>query len=501
MNSGAMGINRSHVLRAIPKALRSGYLPELDGFYRGKSADVHSLPDNKLMIVRTDRVSAFDVVLPELIPFKGQALTELTAAQFLATSSAMENTLVSRPDPNVLVMQKAEPLDVEFIFRRHITGSLWRDYSEKGNRGESYGIRLPDGLKEGHIFENPIYTPTTKAKVGHDEAITFDRAAELCGQTKEEHNDLVERLTRVFERGEQMAERAGMILVDTKYEVGRHDGTLKLIDEIHDMDSSRFWDKSDYHDWQAGQKKGITERSKEIVRKFLREEKGYKGQAGVPVPHLSEDVVVETALTYMEVCEDMTSESFKIDLRGRSVAERIVENLREAGYITGVFVPIIMGSTSDAEHGKKIQESLKNYGILSEMRVASAHKNKVLLGKVNAQYSESMELVVLVTVAGMSDALSGAEAGESLYPVIACPPKPSSYDAMFDYWSSIRAPSAVPHMFIANPSNVGPAVAKIASLSDYKMREKVRAEIESMQDKMAADDAKMRESSGPRDRQ
>jgi phosphoribosylaminoimidazole-succinocarboxamide synthase len=291
--------------------------------YKGKVRDVYNIKDQYLVMVVTDRISAFDVVLPKGIPYKGQVLNQIASKFLDATSDIVPNWKIATPDPMVTIGRKAEPLPVEMVIRGYLTGHAWREYNS-GKRSLC-GIKLPEGLKENQKFSKPIITPTTKAHIGHDEDIS--REDIIAGKLVPEdiYNQVEEYTYRLFERGTKMAERMGLILVDTKYEFGIQDGKVYLIDEIHTPDSSRYF----YGDTYINNfEKGIEQRqlSKEFVRQWLIEN-NFQGKEGQKVPFMSDAFVRETSDRYIELFEQITGERFHRADEG-DIMSRIENNIR-----------------------------------------------------------------------------------------------------------------------------------------------------------------------------
>lgn len=280
--------------------------PGQTGFYRGKVRDVYSFPD-RLVMVASDRISAFDVVLPRSIPFKGQVLNQ-TAEHFLrATADLVPNWLLAVPDPNVSVGLRCEPYPVEMVVRGYLVGHAWRQYRD-GHR-VLCGVPLPDGLRENDRLPSPIITPTTKAHEGHDKDIS---RAEIVAQNivgEAEYSQLEAYALALFARGTQMAAGRGLILVDTKYEFGKADGTIYLIDEVHTPDSSRYFYADTYQtQLQAGEPQ--KQLSKEFVREWLIAN-GFQGKTGQPIPAMSDEWVDQISARYIELFETVTGQSFQ----------------------------------------------------------------------------------------------------------------------------------------------------------------------------------------------
>jgi len=283
------------------------HFPGQKGIYRGKVRDVYNIDDKYLLMVVSDRISAFDVVLPEGIPYKGQVLNQI-AAMFLGMVSDIVPTWnIATPDPNVTVGVRCETYPVEMIVRGYLTGSSWRLYKSGGR--EICGIPLPEGMREHQRFERPLITPTTKAEHGlHDQDISRDEIISSGMVTEEEYSKLEDYSMRLFLRGSEIAARQGLILVDTKYEFGRRDGTVYLIDEIHTPDSSRYFYADGYEERFA---RGEQQRqlSKEFVREWLMAN-GFQGRNGEEVPEMTPEFVTEISERYIELYEKITGREF-----------------------------------------------------------------------------------------------------------------------------------------------------------------------------------------------
>ena len=298
--------------------------PGQKSIYKGKVRDVYNINDRYLLMIVSDRISAFDVVLPKGIPFKGQVLNQIAAKFLDATSDIVPNWKIATPDPTVTFGHKCEPYPVEMIVRAYLTGSSWRTY--KSGAREICGVKIPDGMKEHQKFGTPIITPTTKAEQGmHDEDISRTEIINR-GIVSEKEYILLEKYTmEVFLRGSEIAARHGLILVDTKYEFGRKDGSIYLIDEINTPDSSRYFYADGY---QERFDKGLPQKqlSKEFVREWLMAN-GFQGQTGQLVPEMSDQFVNEVSERYIELYEKITGEKFtKADIS--NVPDRIETNCR-----------------------------------------------------------------------------------------------------------------------------------------------------------------------------
>ena len=293
--------------------------------YHGKVRDVYNINDEKLVMVATDRISAFDVVLPKGITFKGQILNQIAAKFLDLTSDIVPNWKLSTPDPMVTIGVKCEPFPVEMIIRGYLTGSSWRTY--KSGAREICGVKIPDGMKEHQKFPQPIITPTTKAAEGHDEDISKEEIIKRGLISKEDYQQIEQITYKLFERGSQIADSRGLILVDTKYEFGKKDGKIILIDEIHTPDSSRYFYKEGY---QERFEKGEAQRqlSKEFVREWLMAN-GFQGKDGQKVPEMTEEIVNGITDRYIELYEHITGEKF-VKASSEDLAKRIEENVKKA---------------------------------------------------------------------------------------------------------------------------------------------------------------------------
>ena len=289
----------------IPIAETNFSFPDQTGFYRGKVRDVYSFPD-RVVMVATDRISAFDVVLPRPVPGKGQVLNQ-TAAYFLrATADLVPNWLLTVPDPNVSVGLRCEPYPVEMVVRGYLAGHAWRQY-KLGHR-VLCGVTLPDGLRENDQLPTPVITPTTKAHEGHDEDISREEIISQGIVSEAEYGQLENYALALFAKGTDMAAKRGLILVDTKYEFGARNGQIYLIDEVHTPDSSRYFYADTYAENQAA---GLPQRqlSKEFVREWLIMN-GFQGKEGQVMPEMTDEWVARIAARYVELFETVTGQTF-----------------------------------------------------------------------------------------------------------------------------------------------------------------------------------------------
>ena len=299
-------------------------LPGQLSFYKGKVRDVYNINDDYLVMVVTDRISAFDVVLPKGIPFKGQVLNQIAAKFLDATADIVPNWKIATPDPMVTVGHLCEPFKVEMVIRGYLTGHAWRQY--RAGKRVLCGVSMPEGMKESQKFPAPIITPTTKAAEGHDEDISREEIIKQ-GLVSAEEYEILEKYTRsLFQRGTEMAAAKGLILVDTKYEFGKKGDQIYLIDEIHTPDSSRYFYAEGYEDRLA---KGENQKqlSKEFVRQWLIEN-GFQGLEGQKVPEMTPELVNQISERYIELFENITGDKF---VKGNvaNAGSRIEKNIRQ----------------------------------------------------------------------------------------------------------------------------------------------------------------------------
>ena len=299
--------------------------PKQKSVYHGKVRDVYNINDEKLVMVATDRISAFDVILPKGIPYKGQVLNQIAAKFLDATSDICPNWKLATPDPMVTVGLKCEGFRVEMIIRGILTGSAWRDY--KNGCREICGVKLPDGMRENERFPEPIITPTTKADEGHDLNISKEEII-AQGIVSAEDYAVMEKYTRqLFTRGQEIAQKQGLILVDTKYEFGKRDGKVYLIDEIHTPDSSRYFYADGYEEKFA---KGEPQKqlSKEFVRQWLIEH-NFMNEPGQVMPEITDEYAESVSDRYIELYEHITGEKFQKAAYSEDLAARIEKNVSE----------------------------------------------------------------------------------------------------------------------------------------------------------------------------
>lgn len=299
--------------------------PGQTAVYHGKVRDVYFLEGGYVAMVATDRISAFDVILPKGIPFKGQVLNQIASYYLESTKDIVPNWLISTPDPMVSLGHHCEPFKVEMVIRGYLTGSAWRAYAA-GER-EICGIKLPDGMRENEAFPHPIITPTTKADEGHDENISREEIIAQGIVSEEDYTKLEEYTQALFARGQQMARERGLILVDTKYEFGKKDGQIYLIDEIHTPDSSRYFYAEGYQErFEHGQEQ--RQLSKEFVRQWLIAG-GFQGRAGEQVPEMTAEYCQSVSERYIELYEQVTGRRFE-RAADEDLVARIENNVKAA---------------------------------------------------------------------------------------------------------------------------------------------------------------------------
>lgn len=290
--------------------------------YVGKVRDVYNINNELLVMIVSDRISAFDVVLPKGIPYKGQVLNQIAAKFLDATADIVPNWKIATPDPMVTVGHFAEPFKVEMVIRGYLTGHAWREY--KSGKREICGVPMPDGMKEHQKFPKPIITPTTKATEGHDLDISKEEIISSGLVSKNDYEKLEDYTFRLFQRGTEMAAKMGLILVDTKYEFGQKGGKIYLIDEIHTPDSSRYFYADGYKERLAK-----NEQQKQLSKEFVREwlmEKGFQGKEGQSVPNMPDEFVNQVSERYIELYESIAGEKFqRAELA--NLSKRIEENV------------------------------------------------------------------------------------------------------------------------------------------------------------------------------
>lgn len=447
------------------------FLPELGESKKGKVRDIYFSGENVVMVTN-DRVSAFDYILPNLIPFKGQVLNMISEWAFSQTKDIVPNALIENIDASVVVQKKMKNLNVELIVRGYLWGSMAAAY-EKGDR-TFCGLAVPDGLNRFQKFDTPIFTPTTKAEVGHDENMTMDEMEHLVG--KELANKAKDIAMKLYQRGAELMRKQGLVLIDTKYEFGTDEnGVLHVIDEVNTPDSSRM---CGVEEWECKYPKVATEmatgkyttvtdllkalpelKMKEFSKQYIRDallELGFDPTKDKVAPKLRDDQVVECAYRYIKIYEQVTGLAFVFPSTKIEPSKRIIMSLQEAGVIKGCLVVIAAGSDSDLPHLERIQTELSKFGIPSHLRICSAHKQPGHLQRIIEEYNKSVEPLLIVGCAGGTDALSGTASYLSKHPVISCPP-----DGMNN--SCLLNPPGSSNGYIMKPANVAKFAAQMFS--------------------------------------
>ena len=298
--------------------------PNQESVYHGKVRDVYHLADEYLVMIVSDRISAFDVVLPEGIPYKGQVLNQIAEKFLDATADIVPSWKIATPDPNVMIGHRCVPFKVEMVVRGYLTGHAWREY--KAGKREICGVPLPEGMKEHQKFKEPIITPTTKADQGHDEDISREEIISSGLVSEEEYTQLEKYTLELFQRGTEIAAERGLILVDTKYEFGKKNGKIFLIDEIHTPDSSRYFYADGYQErFDSGEAQ--RQLSKEFVREWLMEN-GFQGKEGQEMPVMPEEFIQQVSDRYIELFEKITGDPF-LKAPTDEIQKRIEKNTME----------------------------------------------------------------------------------------------------------------------------------------------------------------------------
>ncbi len=293
--------------------------------YHGKVRDVYFIDNKYLVMVASDRISAFDVILPKGIPYKGQVLNQIASLFLDETSDIVPNWKIATPDPMVTVGKLCKPFPVEMIIRGYLTGSSWRTY--KSGQREICGVPIPDGMKEHQRFEKPIITPTTKADEGHDEDISREEIIRQGLISEDDYNKIEEITYKLFQRGSEIAAKHGLILVDTKYEFGKIGDQIYLMDEIHTPDSSRYFIADQYEEcFEKGLP--VKQLSKEFVREWLMAN-GFQGQEGQQVPEMTEEIVNSISERYIELYEKVTGKKFEKADESDDILKRIEKNIAD----------------------------------------------------------------------------------------------------------------------------------------------------------------------------
>jgi fusion protein PurCD len=452
--------------------------PQLELLHRGKVRDsFRADPQHRLLMV-TDRLSAFDEVLETAIPFKGAVLNGLSAFWFEQTRHIVPNHFERLVDPCVSLVKECQAIPIEVVVRGYLTGSMWRAY-ENGRR-VFCGVHVPDGLTKNQAFPAPLLTPTTKSE--HDEEAS---PAELVasGRVSEAHWKIVEKAAlALFAHGTELLASRGLILCDTKYEFGLLDGEVILIDEIHTPDSSRIWPA----DAWAADPLHVESLDKEFVRIWLMA----AARQGIRPRVLPPEIAAETTRRYLELYTRVTGEPLPIASSDEDPRDRIVRNLTRGGFVRDAWVAVIMGSSSDLEHARRIRDELLPYDVAVDMRVVSAHKNGECIERLAADYEDSLEHGVVIAVAGLSNGLGGALAANLNVPVLSCPPYRDLTDLQINLPSSLFLPSDVPAGTVLRPSNAAHLALRCLNLR--RLRDRFSEEKVSMKASLASQDFQVR---------
>ena len=457
---------RHFIQNNLDNILASAHMPEFEEHLSGKVREVY-FSEDKVLLVTTDRISAFDHVLSRCIPFKGAVLTGISAHTTKIAGKVVPTAMVDVPDPNVMVQRRMKNIGVECVVRGYLWGAMAASY-EAGDR-EFCGLELPHGLIRYQKLYEPLFTPTTKADEGHDEPITFEDMTEMIGP------ELATRVREIslslFDLFSKEAEKVGLILTDTKYEFGLDDsGELFLIDEVNTPDSSRFCERAEWErkitmitsEMDTGNYRYVTEllrekselKIEELSKQFVRDillEHDSGGTGGLR--ELTDDHVVEVALKYILLYERFIGKKFVFDT-AEHPGLRIVHNLRGRGYIYGGCVSLMAASEKDRQFCERLVK------VLNELDVpyigpfyTSAHKQTRQVLEYLEKLEKSIEPVVFITSAGRSNGLGPVVAGNTRFPVIACNPYSDNEAYMADVHSSLRMPSKLPLAVIIEPEN------------------------------------------------
>ncbi|WP_071885848.1 phosphoribosylaminoimidazolesuccinocarboxamide synthase [Hymenobacter sedentarius] len=461
--------------------------PQLPLLHRGKVRDSLRAPSGDRLIIVTDRLSAFDSVLETAIPHKGAVLNGLANFWFDKTQHIIPNHVIKLVDANAMLVKEAEPIKVEMVVRQYLTGSMWRGY-QAGQRTFS-GVTVPDGLTKNQPFPHSIVTPTTKEE--SDREITPENLVSEGWVTKELYDQMAVKSQMLFAVGSQLLAEKGIILVDTKYEFGLLNGKLILIDEMHTPDSSRFWSAKDY----AQNPETAEQMDKEYVRQWLIANK----QDGQYPRALTPEVAQEASRRYLDIYQRITgsalptaeTEATDAPHTGRHDSRaRLLANLVQAGLVKDAWVNIVMSSPADKEHCLKIRDQFEGYGIFTQLRVTSAHKNGEVIADMAEIWNNSIEPGVIIAVAGFSNSLGGALAANVNVPVISCPSWKDYAELAMNLNSSVIMPSGTPNLTVVRPDNA--AQAALRALNLPRLRERLNQDIKATKAKLKAADAELR---------
>ena len=461
--------------------------PQLPLLHRGKVRDSLRAPSGDRLIIVTDRLSAFDSVLETAIPHKGAVLNGLANFWFDQTQHIIPNHVIKLVDANAMLVKEAQPIKVEMVVRQYLTGSIWRGY-EAGQRTFS-GVTVPDGLTKNQPFPQAIVTPTTKED--SDREITPDNLVSEGWVSRELYDQMAVKSLMLFAVGSRLLAEKGIILVDTKYEFGLLDGKLILIDEMHTPDSSRFWAADDY----AKHPETAEQMDKEYVRQWLIANK----KDGQYPRALTPEVAQEASRRYLDIYERIigealpTAEPEGTDAPGsgrHDARARLLANLVAAGLMKDAWVNIVMDSPADKEHCEEIRQQFEGYGIFTQLRVTSAHKNGEAIAGMAEIWNNSIEPGVLIAVAGLSNGLGGALAANVNVPVISCPSYKDYAELAMSLNSSVIMPSGTPNFTVVRPDNA--AQGALRALNLPRLRERLSKDILATKAKLQAADAELR---------
>ncbi len=450
---------------------------QLTHLHRGKVRELYAAGPDELLIIATDRLSAFDSVLDTPIPGKGAVLSSLAAWWFEHTADIIPNHLLRVVDPSACLVRRCEPIKIEVVVRGYLCGSMWRRYRD-GERSFE-GHTLPDGLSENARLEHPIVTPTTKEKV--DRPISPAAIVSEGWTTQSLYERMEHTALALFERGTRVLGDKGIILVDTKYEFGLLAGQLVLIDEIHTPDSSRFWPAAS---WNADPANAV-QLDKEFVRKWLMANR----VDGVVPRALPPAVIQETTQRYREIYELITGKP--APALPREATSRLYRNLVNQGVIREGYVVILMGSPVDEAHCLKIKTIVERYDIACHMRVVSAHKNGERILEMADFYNHAIEPGSAVAVAGLSNGLGGALAANFALPVTSSPPFADKMDMLININSSLMLPSKTPAGTVVRPESA--AMLSLRNLNLPSLKRRFIREINEVKADLIAKDADFRE--------
>ncbi|MFH1465491.1 MAG: phosphoribosylaminoimidazolesuccinocarboxamide synthase [Pseudomonadota bacterium] len=450
---------------------------QLKHLHAGKVRELYQAGLGELLLVATDRLSAFDRVLQTAIPGKGAVLSSLSAWWFQQTADIVPNHLVRVVDPSACLVRACTPIRIEVVVRGFLCGSMARRYAA-GER-EFEGHTLPDGLRENDRLPEPIVTPTTKEK--SDRPISPAQIVSEGWTSARLWARMETVALELFRRGTEILIEKGIILVDTKYEFGLLDGDLVLMDELHTPDSSRFWPVESW----TQEPLAAVQLDKEFVRRWLMENR----EAGQYPTRLPDTVVGETVQRYRDIYERITGEA--APALPRDAARRLYVNLVRNEVIKDGYVVIVMGSPIDEPHCLKIKEIVERYEVACHMRVCSAHKNAEYLTALAGFYNRSIEPGAAVAVAGLSNGLGGAVAANFNLPVTSSPPFTDRMDLLININSSLMLPSRTPAGTVVRPESA--AMLALRGLNLARLRRRFSGEIAAMKRDLAETDARLRE--------